>query len=77
MIFVDKKTLKRLREKYPVGCRVELESMDDPQAPPPNTKGTVKGVDDAGSILVNWDNGSTLNIIVSEDKFHIIGNKGV
>lgn len=43
--------VKRLREKYPSGTRVELVEMDDPQAPPVGTKGTVYGVDDIGSIL--------------------------
>ena len=42
--------------------RVELVRMDDPQAPPVGTKGTVLGVDDVGSILVAWDNGSGLNL---------------
>lgn len=32
--------------------------MDDPQAPPIGTKGTVQGVDDIASIRVHWDNGS-------------------
>jgi hypothetical protein len=30
--------------------------MDDPQAPPVGTKGTVYGVDDIGNIMVAWDN---------------------
>jgi hypothetical protein len=34
--------------------------MDDIQAPPAGTKGTVYGVDDTGSLLVHWDNGSGL-----------------
>ena len=41
--------------------------MDDCLAPPFGTKGTVRGVDDTGSILVNWDNGSGLNVIYGED----------
>ena len=40
-----------LRDRYPAGTRVELVQMDDPQAPPVGTKGTVKGVDDIGSII--------------------------
>ena len=61
-----------LRKKYPVGIRVELVKMDDVQAPPIGTKGTVKGVDDIGSILVQWDNGSTLNIVYGEDKCMVL-----
>lgn len=59
--------IKRLREQYPVGCRVELVQMDDVQAPPIGTKGTVLGVDDTGSIMVRWDNGSGLNVVYGED----------
>lgn len=42
--------------------------MDDVQAPPIGTKGTVKGVDDIGSIMVSWDNGSSLSVVYGEDK---------
>ena len=59
--------LERLRETYPAGTRVELVQMDDQQAPPTGTKGTVTGVDDTGSLLVNWDNGSGLNVIWGVD----------
>ena len=41
--------------------------MDDIQAPPAGTKGTVRGVDDIGSIMVSWDNGSSLSVAYSED----------
>lgn len=66
-MFINKTTLEFLRKKYPVGCRVELQRMDDAQAPPIGTKGTVRGVDDIGSIMVDWDNGSGLNVIYGED----------
>ena len=60
--------VKRLREKYPSGTRVELVEVDDQQAPPVGTKGTVYGVDDIGSILVDWDNGSSLNVAFGVDR---------
>ena len=60
--------IERLKKLYPTGCRVELVRMDDTQAPPIGTKGTVVGVDDIGSILVNWDNGSSLNVVYGEDE---------
>lgn len=63
MIDIDK-----LRELYPQGCRVELIKMDDVQAPSIGTKGTVLGVDDIGSIMVAWDNGSSLNVVYGVDK---------
>lgn len=61
-----------LRKEYPVGTRIELLKMDDTQAPPIGTKGTIIGVDDIGSILVRWDNGSSLNLIYGEDLFKVI-----
>lgn len=65
--FPSRETVERIRAQYPVGCRVELIKMDDIQAPPIGTKGTVTGVDDIGSIMVSWDNGSTLHIGYGED----------
>lgn len=52
MRIISKKALQALRERFPKGTRVELVKMDDPQAPPVGTKGTVLGVDDIGSIMV-------------------------
>lgn len=68
MIFVDDETLKHLREEYPAGTQVELLEMDDVQAPPVGTKGTVRGVDDAGSLLMSWDTGGSLNVVYGVDK---------
>lgn len=42
--------------------------MDDIQAPPLGTEGTVVGVDDTGSLLMHWDNGSHLNIVYGSDE---------
>ena len=61
-----------VRRQYPAGTRVELVRMDDRQAPPPGTKGTVLGVDDTGSLLMRWDNGSGLNVVYGEDIVRII-----
>ena len=64
---ISEQTLTRLRKQYPVGCRVELTHMNDVQAPPIGTKGTVRYVDDIGSIGVAWDNGSGLSVAYGED----------
>lgn len=68
MIFPNRKVVERIRKEYPVGCRVRLVSMNDSQAPPIGTEGTVRGVDDTGSLLVRWDNGSGLNVLYGEDE---------
>lgn len=60
--------LKDLKEQYPKGTRIELVKMDDPQAPPIGTAGTVLGVDDVCDLMVRWDNGSSLNVIYGEDE---------
>ena len=61
--------MERLRRQYPAGTRITLHSMDDPQAPPPGTKGTVSYVDDMGLIGIEWDNGSALSLVPGEDSF--------
>ena len=65
-------TKEELLKKYPVGSRVRLLKMDDIQAPPIGTLGTVKGVDDILSILVSWDNGSGLNGVYGEDQIELV-----
>ena len=67
MSFPSKEIVESVRKQYPVGCRVELVQMDDVQAPPVGTKGTVTGVDDTGSLLMRWDNGSGLNVVYGGD----------
>ena len=64
----SRETVERIRKQYPAGTRVELISMEDEQAPPIGTTGTVVGVDDIGSIMVQWDNGSSLNVVYGEDR---------
>lgn len=54
------------------GMRVELINMDDKQAPPAGTQGTVYLVDDMGQIHVNWDNGSGLALIPNVDDFKVL-----
>ena len=61
-----------LKEQYKAGARVELLQMDDIQAPPIGTQGTVIGVDGIGSIMVRWDNGSSLSVVYGEDHCKLI-----
>lgn len=69
---ISKTILQSLREQFPEGARVELVRMDDPQAPPIGTKGTVLHVDSIGTIHVAWDNGSGLGVCYGEDSCRII-----
>lgn len=74
MRMISKDALQALRERFPRGTRVELVQMDDIQAPPIGTKGTVEGIDDTGSIMVRWDNGSGLNVVYSVDICRKVAN---
>lgn len=71
--FPSRETVERVRKQYPSGTRVELVRMDDIQAPPVGTLGTVLGMDDTGSLLMKWDNGSGLNVVYGEDLVRKIG----
>lgn len=68
----DNTDVRRIKETYLPGMRVRLLKMDDFQAPPIGTEGTVRGVDDVGSVMVAWDTGSSLNVILDEDEVEIL-----
>lgn len=70
--FPSRATVECVRREYPAGTRVELVSMDDRQAPPPGTHGTVLAVDDTASLIMRWDNGSGLNVVYGEDIVRIV-----
>ena len=74
MRVISKERLQALRERFKPGSRVELLKMDDVQAPPIGTRGTVVGVDDIGSIMVNWDNASGLSIAYGEDECKVVAD---
>ena len=64
---IHRETVARVRTEFPPGTRVELVRMDDPQAPPIGTKGTILYVDDIASLCMRWDNGSSLHVAYGED----------
>lgn len=61
-----------LKKKYPTGTRIQLKHMDDMQAVPEGTTGTVELVDDGGTIHMKWDNGRGLGLIEGVDSFQIM-----
>lgn len=67
--------VKRLKATYLPGMRVRLVEMDDFQAPPVGCLGTVQGVDDIGSVMVAWDNGSSLNVVLGVDVIEVLGGE--
>ena len=71
--FPSRETVKRIREQYPAGCRVELICMNDTYTKlKPGDRGTVTMVDSIGTIFVNWDCGSSLGIVYGEDSCRFI-----
>lgn len=61
---------KRYKELYKPGTRILLEQMgDDPRPIPPGTKGTVRVVDDMGTVHCDFDNGRRLGLVPGEDSF--------
>ena len=58
-----------VRKLYPAGCRVELVRLDDPYSKlTPGEQGTVRMVDDTGTVFVNWDCGSGLGVVYGVDR---------
>ena len=58
--------------RYPIGTRVWLIRMDDYQAPISGTLGTINNIDDIGDLMVSWDDGSSLKLIVVIDAFEVV-----
>ena len=65
--------VQRIKDRYPPGTRIRLNSMSDPWSPvPEGTEGTVDMVDDIGQLHMKWDNGRTLALVPGEDLFSVI-----
>ena len=59
--------------KLKKGCRLVLDEMrDDPQPIAPGSQGVFEGYDGVGDLMMKWDSGSTLKLIPSVDKFHVV-----
>ena len=68
--------VESIKKRYPVGSRIILHSMgDDPRRIAPGTKGTVRIVDDMGTVHCNFDNGRRLGLIPGENSFSIISER--
>ena len=73
MVFPRKEEVEAVRARYTRGTRVELVSMNDPYSRlKPGDRGTVKSVDDTGTVFVSWDCGSGLGVVYGEDKIRIL-----
>ena len=72
-MFFDYQKAQRMKERYPSGTRIRLNSMEDPYAHiAPGTEGTVNFVDDIGTLHCTFDNGRTLGVVPGEDGFSVL-----
>ena len=61
------------RRSYPPGTRIRLLEMPNDHNPVSvGTCGTVLAVDDAGQLLMQWDNGRSLSLIPGVDNFEVL-----
>ena len=54
------------------GCRLVVDEMKDPHGVEPGSQGLFEGYDAVGDLLMSWDNGSSLKLIPSVDKYHVV-----
>ena len=68
---MDRKLIDLYKTLYPKGTRIELIKMgnDEPNPIPNGTRGTVRYVDDMGTIHCFWDNDRTLGLVPDVDIF--------
>ena len=73
-IYMDysRERIAALKKQYPKNTRIELQQMTGESDMPKGLKGTVKLIDDAGQIHVDWDNGRQLALVPNEDSFSFI-----
>ena len=72
-LLYQRNLVESMKEQYPPGTRVEVISLcNEEEHLRPGMKGTVVGVDDQPALLVNWDNGSSLSLLIGQDSFRVL-----
>ena len=57
-----------------MGDRVELIHTSDAYTNlAPGDRGTVRFIDDMGTVHIDWDRGSSLGLVPGEDRFKVVG----
>lgn len=65
--------IEMVKKQYPVGTRIQLDSLcNDERGMPSGLCGTVVGVDDQPALLMKWDNGRSLSLMLFDDNFTVI-----
>jgi len=69
----SKKRVQAVKDRYPIGTRIELQTLCNiERGMPSGLRGTVIGVDDLPSLLMQWDNGRTLSLLPGEDSYRVL-----
>lgn len=62
-----------IKQKYIVGTKVKLIKMYDLLSTIPiGTEGVIDRIDEQGTLQINWNNGSTLGLVIGTDEFEVI-----
>ncbi len=73
MGFPTRARVEALRKQYPPGTMIRLVFTDDPYTKlKPGDRANVISVDDAGQLVLQWENGSSLSLIPGVDRFEKI-----
>lgn len=71
---ISDEAVKAMKERFPAGTRIVLDRMGyDPDPIECGETGTVTGVDDIGTVHVDWDSGRRLGLIPGHDTFRVVG----
>jgi len=68
---IDVEVYRKENEEL-TGKRIKCVLMNDEDPVESGTEGTIRCVDDMGTIHVKWDNGRTLGICRDEDQYEIL-----
>lgn len=72
-----KRFIEDLKQIYPPGTRIVCIEMNDSQAIPSGTRGTVNHIDDEAQIHMNWDNDRSLALTPTVDGFRKLNEQEV
>lgn len=75
--YPDRETVEQIRRIYPVGSIIVLDEMTDEYALPVGTLGKVTGVDDIGSVMPIWQDGSSLHVLYGIDRCHLANEEEI
>lgn len=67
-MYADEIIVKRLKLVYPEGTRIELIKTDRPEELPIGASGAVRGMEEKGGLIIDWDNGCDQHILRGIDK---------